>query len=171
MPSASQIIVPLDTPGFPWCATPVMGERGGAGPATPRCATTDCRVPQTNRAGRGGRGLRIAQERLGPGRIHHCMRWIGICERAFEMMCRHANLRQVAPGRPLAEQQTIQNVGGRKPRRDQRRAAAGAGHGQTHRREKGVRRPRRHLADQVPRGQRAATRAGPGHPGAWRRWA
>lgn len=54
-------------------------------------------------------GFALAQERLGPGRIHHCMRWLGICERAFEMMCMRAATREVADGKMLGEQQTIQN--------------------------------------------------------------
>jgi alkylation response protein AidB-like acyl-CoA dehydrogenase len=65
-------------------------------------------VPQSNLLGQEGHGFAIAQERLGPGRIHHCMRWIGICERAFDLMCRHAVLREVAPGRTIADQQTVQ---------------------------------------------------------------
>jgi alkylation response protein AidB-like acyl-CoA dehydrogenase len=50
----------------------------------------------------------IAQERLGPGRIHHCMRWIGICERAFDLMCRRAATREIAPGKPLGTRQMVQ---------------------------------------------------------------
>src|SRR5262249_40393755 len=50
----------------------------------------------------------IAQERLGPGRIHHCMRWIGICERAFELMCGRAARREVAPGKALGTKQIVQ---------------------------------------------------------------
>jgi alkylation response protein AidB-like acyl-CoA dehydrogenase len=53
-------------------------------------------------------GFIIAQQRLGPGRIHHCMRWIGICERAFDLMCRHAATREIAPGKPLGTKQMVQ---------------------------------------------------------------
>jgi alkylation response protein AidB-like acyl-CoA dehydrogenase len=55
-----------------------------------------------------GAGFALAQARLGPGRIHHCMRWIGICERAFTLMCRYALSRELTPGHPLAEQQQVQ---------------------------------------------------------------
>jgi len=51
----------------------------------------------------------LAQARLGPGRIHHTMRWIGICERAIELMCRYAIDRELAPGRPLATRQVVQH--------------------------------------------------------------
>jgi alkylation response protein AidB-like acyl-CoA dehydrogenase len=70
---------------------------------------TDCRVPVSNLIGNEGQGFVLAQERLGPGRIHHCMRWIGICERALDLMCKRAVVRELDPGRPLASQQTIQN--------------------------------------------------------------
>ncbi|MDQ3805144.1 MAG: acyl-CoA dehydrogenase, partial [Acidobacteriota bacterium] len=50
----------------------------------------------------------LAQERLGPGRIHHCMRWVGVCERAFDLMCRRAAARELSPGVPLASRQTVQ---------------------------------------------------------------
>jgi acyl-CoA dehydrogenase len=69
----------------------------------------DCRVPVTNRIGDEGAGFVLAQERLGPGRIHHCMRWIGICERAFDLMCERAATRELAPGHPLAKQQAVQH--------------------------------------------------------------
>ena len=102
----SQIIVPTDTPGFEIVrAIPVMGETRGA-----HCEIryTDCRVPVTNTLGEPGDGFRIAQKRLGPGRIHHCMRWLGQSQRAFELMCRRALSRE-AFGSTLAEKQTIQN--------------------------------------------------------------
>lgn len=107
---ASMIIVPTDTPGFRLVENiSVMGERGHGWASHAEVVYEDCRVPQANRLGEEGMGFAIAQHRLGPGRIHHCMRWIGICERAFELMCRHAVGREIAPGRPLAGQQTVQN--------------------------------------------------------------
>ncbi len=107
---ASQILVPTDTRGFRLVRNiSVMGEEGGGWASHAEVVYEDCRVPQANLLGREGAGFAIAQERLGPGRIHHCMRWIGICERAFEMMCAYAAHREVAPGKPLATRQTIQN--------------------------------------------------------------
>ncbi len=107
---ASQIIVPLDTAGVTLVRNiSVMGEKGQGWASHSEITYDNARVPQKNLLGREGEGFAIAQQRLGPGRIHHCMRWIGICERAFDEMCRYANLRQVAPGRLLAQQQTIQN--------------------------------------------------------------
>jgi len=67
------------------------------------------RVPITNRIGAEGDGFALAQERLGPGRIHHCMRWIGICERSFHLMCAYAVKRELNPGEPLALQQAVQH--------------------------------------------------------------
>ncbi len=107
---ASQIIVPTNLPGFRLVRnTSVMGERGLGWASHGEIMYDGVRVPQSNLLGREGAGFMIAQERLGPGRIHHCMRWIGICERAFDLMCAHAVRREVAPGHALAEQQTIQN--------------------------------------------------------------
>lgn len=106
---ASQIIVPTDTPGFELTRNiSVMGESGSGYLSHAEIEYNDCRVPVENRLGPEGSGFAIAQQRLGPGRIHHCMRWIGICERAFDLMCQRANEREVAPGSPLAEQQMIQ---------------------------------------------------------------
>jgi alkylation response protein AidB-like acyl-CoA dehydrogenase len=102
----SQIIVPTDTPGFNIVRpVPVMGETDGA-----HCEIfyEDVRVPVTNTLGEPGDGFRIAQRRLGPGRIHHCMRWLGQSQRAFELMCSYA-LKRETFGSTLAEKQTVQN--------------------------------------------------------------
>jgi acyl-CoA dehydrogenase len=104
---ASQIIVPTDTPGFNLIrAVPVMGHTGGGGHCEIRYE--DCRVPATNVLGVEGGGFAIAQARLGPGRIHHCMRCIGAAERAMELMCKRANTRYTH-GSLLAEKSVIQN--------------------------------------------------------------
>jgi alkylation response protein AidB-like acyl-CoA dehydrogenase len=66
------------------------------------------RVPIGNTLGEPGDGFRIAQKRLGPGRIHHVMRWLGQMQRAFELMCKRA-LEREAFGSPLADKQTVQN--------------------------------------------------------------
>lgn len=104
---ASMIIVPVDTPGFNLMrAVPVMGHTGGGGHGEIRYE--DCRVPATSLLGAEGDGFPIAQARLGPGRIHHCMRCIGAAERALELMCRRANTRY-AHGSLLAEKSVVQN--------------------------------------------------------------
>lgn len=107
---ASMIIVPTDTPGFNLVRNiPVMGHAGRGYSSHGEVLFQSCRVPQSNLLGPEGQGFAIAQERLGPGRIHHCMRWIGVCNRAFELMCRRANARVINPdGRTLARQQLIQ---------------------------------------------------------------
>ena len=106
---ASMIIVPLDTPGFTLVRNiPVMGHAGGGWASHAEVRYAGCRVPEENLLGGRGFGFALAQERLGPGRIHHCMRWIGICERAFELMCRRAASREISPGKPLATRQTVQ---------------------------------------------------------------
>lgn len=107
---ASMIIVPTDNPGFALVRnTPVMGERGSGWASHAEVAFTNCRVPVANLIGDEGAGFILAQERLGPGRIHHTMRWIGICERAIEIMTRHAIDRELAPGTPLATRQVVQH--------------------------------------------------------------
>ena len=106
---ASQIIVPTNTPGFHRVRnTPIMGEAGEDYASHSEIIYKDCRVSQKNLLGQEGKGFEIAQLRLGPGRIHHCMRWIGICERAFEMMCQRAATRLLAPGKPLGTRQIVQ---------------------------------------------------------------
>lgn len=107
---ASMIIVPTDTPGFNLVRNiPIMGEVGDGYISHAEIKYENCVVPQENLVGEEGAGFVLAQERLGPGRIHHCMRWIGISERAFDMMCRRAATRELAPGKKLGHQQTIQN--------------------------------------------------------------
>ena len=107
---ASQIIVPLDTPGFEIVRNiSVMGEPGDDYASHAEVRYTNVRVPVTNLLGHEGAGFVIAQERLGPGRIHHCMRWIGICERAFELMCARAAKREISPGKSLGTKQIVQS--------------------------------------------------------------
>jgi len=102
----SQIIVPTDAPGFEIVRpVSVMGHAGGGGHCEVRY--DQCRVPVANRLGPEHSGFMIAQARLGPGRIHHCMRAIGMAERSFEIMCRHVNER-TAFGGPLGEKQFVQ---------------------------------------------------------------
>jgi acyl-CoA dehydrogenase len=107
---ASMILVPLDTPGYTLVRNiPIMGEAGEDYLSHAEITFDQCRVPQSNLIGLEGQGFALAQERLGPGRIHHCMRWIGICERAFDLMCTRALSRELEVGKALAEKQTIQN--------------------------------------------------------------
>jgi len=103
---ASMICVPTDNPGYEMVrSVPVMGHAGGPGHCEIRF--NECRVPAANLLGERAMGFVIAQDRLGPGRIHHCMRAIGTAERAQEMMCRRANERE-AFGSPLGEKQFVQ---------------------------------------------------------------
>ena len=105
---ASMICVPTDTPGFNLVRPiSVMGHDGGPGHCEIRYE--GCRVPKENLLGERGAGFAVAQDRLGPGRIHHCMRAIGTAERAHEMMCRRANER-TAFGGPLGEKQFVQEA-------------------------------------------------------------
>jgi len=101
----SSIIVPTDTPGYQIVRViPVMGGQHGS-----HCEVrlNDVRVPHDNLLGPRGKGFVIAQQRLGPGRIFHCMRWLGQAQRAFELMCQRANSR-FAHGSLLAEKGEIQ---------------------------------------------------------------
>ncbi|HUY18664.1 MAG TPA: acyl-CoA dehydrogenase family protein [Candidatus Binataceae bacterium] len=103
---ASQLIVPAGTPGFNIIRpVPVMGHTGGGGHCEIRYE--DCRVPAANLLGGEGDGFAIAQARLGPGRIHHCMRSIGVAERALELACKRANSR-FTHGSLLADKANIQ---------------------------------------------------------------
>jgi acyl-CoA dehydrogenase len=105
----SQVLVPRDTPGLEVIrGMTVYGyddhEHGGHA----ELRFTDVRVPVSNLIGEEGAGFAIAQARLGPGRIHHCMRAIGVAEAAIELMCKRAASR-VAFGRPLANQGVIRD--------------------------------------------------------------
>jgi acyl-CoA dehydrogenase len=91
---ASQIIVPTDTEGFEILRNiSIMGEKGSGWHSHSEIRYNNVRVPIKNLIGKEGDGFAIAQQRLGPGRIHHCMRWIGICERALSLMCQRASSR------------------------------------------------------------------------------
>ncbi|MEO8587567.1 MAG: acyl-CoA dehydrogenase family protein [Acidobacteriota bacterium] len=106
---ASMILVPTDTPGFTLLGNAsVMGERGGDWASHGEVSYQNARVPVGNLLGAEGSGFALAQERLGPGRIHHCMRWIGVSERAFDILCRHVSTRELAPGRLLGSKQIVQ---------------------------------------------------------------
>jgi alkylation response protein AidB-like acyl-CoA dehydrogenase len=104
---ASMILVPTNTPGFQIVrAVPVMGSGGVGGHCEVRFE--NCRVPAAQLLGQLGQGFKLAQVRLGPGRIQHCMRWLGAAQRSFEMMCSYA-LERKTFGEPLAKKQTVQN--------------------------------------------------------------
>jgi acyl-CoA dehydrogenase len=104
----SQVLVPRDTPGLTVRrALRVYGYTDGDHGGHGEIVFSDVRVPVENLIGEEGGGFAISQARLGPGRIHHCMRMIGIAERAVELMCRRALARSTF-GRPLADQGVIQ---------------------------------------------------------------
>jgi acyl-CoA dehydrogenase len=106
---ATQIIVPAATPGVEIVRPiTVLGHAGRGWTTHCEVRYTGVRVPVGNTLGETGSGFRIAQKRLGPGRIHHVMRWLGQMERAFALMCSYA-LEREAFGGPLAEKQTVQN--------------------------------------------------------------
>ncbi|HVC14271.1 MAG TPA: acyl-CoA dehydrogenase family protein [Acidimicrobiales bacterium] len=109
---ASMLLVPADTPGVTIVRDipvmdhpdPAFGEFGNHA----EIEYADVRVPVENLVGREGEGFRLAQARLGPGRIHHCMRWLGQARRAFDMLCERA-VSRYAHGSLLSEKQTVQN--------------------------------------------------------------
>ena len=101
---ATMFLVPTDTPGFRRVRNvPVMGRAGEGWLSHGEIVLEACRVPGDQRLGEEGSGFAAAQERLGPGRVHHCMRWIGVCERAFELMCARGSSRTIEGEARLAD--------------------------------------------------------------------
>lgn len=107
---ASMFIVPMNTPGVKIVRNiPIMGHAGDDYSSHAEVVFENCRIPKENLLGREGQGFKLAQERLGPGRIHHCMRWLGISARAFEMLCQRANKRVIHnDGGTLADSEITQ---------------------------------------------------------------
>ncbi len=106
---ASMVVVPTNTPGFKHIRKiPIFGEAGGGWASHSEVRFENCEVPTSNLIGEEGSGFKLAQERLGPGRIHHGMRWIGIAEKALDLMCKRAIFREIEDGVVLGEKQFIQ---------------------------------------------------------------
>jgi acyl-CoA dehydrogenase len=107
---ASMIIVPADTPGIELRRIGSMNDPYPVPSMHTQAEVTyaDVRVPRENLLGERGEAFSLAQKRLGPGRIHHCMRWIGVCRRAFDALCERAVSRSTH-GHLLADRQTVQN--------------------------------------------------------------
>ncbi len=107
---ASMILVHMDDAGVELVRNiPVMGHGGQGWFSHGEVRLTNVRVPGSRLLGARGAGFSMAQERLGPGRIHHCMRWLGICRRSLDEMIRRAAHREVKPGTPLAAMGTVQD--------------------------------------------------------------
>ncbi|GAC1630901.1 MAG: acyl-CoA dehydrogenase family protein [Nevskia sp.] len=106
---ASMFIADTGNPGWKFVRNiPVMGEAHGGYFAHAEIRLENLRIPVSARLGGEGAGFLLAQERLGPGRIHHCMRWLGIAARAQEELCKRTLGREIAPGKMLADTQIIQ---------------------------------------------------------------
>ncbi len=107
---ASMIIVPTETKGFELIRNlPIMGEQGSGYFSHAEVEFNQCRVAKENLIGERGRGFALAQTRLGPGRIHHCMRWLGICRRVLNEMINYTKQRSINSSQTLSDMQTIQN--------------------------------------------------------------
>ena len=106
---ASQIIVPTKAKGVKFIRNiSIMGHPGGGWESHAEIKFDNVKAPASNVLGEEGEGFAIAQKRLGPGRIHHCMRGIGMCERAFDLMCKRAVSREISEGEVLGDKQMIQ---------------------------------------------------------------
>jgi alkylation response protein AidB-like acyl-CoA dehydrogenase len=102
-------LVPTDTPGFDRVRNiRVMGHTGEDYFSHAEVMLHSCRVAGNRLLGPRGQGFVIAQQRLGPGRIHHCMRWLGICGRSFDLLCSRAAERTIEPGKTLASKEIVQ---------------------------------------------------------------
>ena len=104
----TMILVPAETVGVVVSPIVVMGHAGRGWNTHCEVSYSGVRVPAENTLGGVGDAFLLAQKRLGPGRIHHVMRWLGQMQRAFDLMCAYA-LEREAFGGPLADKQTVQN--------------------------------------------------------------
>ena len=105
----SMIVVPTDAPGYRLVRDlPVMGLHDVLSGHF-EIELDEVRVPADHLLGPRGRGFTLSQDRLGPGRMYHCMRWLGLAQRAFDLLCRRANDRETG-GRPLADRQLVQKM-------------------------------------------------------------
>jgi acyl-CoA dehydrogenase len=105
----SMVIVPAQTPGIELRRLGALNDERGDGPVHNHSEVhyRDVRVPVVNLLGGQGEAFVLAQKRLGPGRIHHCMRWVGVCRRAFDALCERAVSKSVH-GSLLSDKQTVQ---------------------------------------------------------------
>lgn len=107
---ASMILLPADQAGFRIVRNiPVMGHAGSGYFSHSEVEFSQCRVPRENLLGARGQGFALAQDRLGPGRIQHCMRWLGIARRAIDEACRYTSGRQIRRDQMLSDQQMIRS--------------------------------------------------------------
>lgn len=107
---ASMFLVPTDAPGFTRVRNiSCMGHEGDDWHSHSEIVYDRCRVPRENLIGQLGAGFAMAQARLGPGRIHHCMRFLGIAQRSFELLCQRAATRELSPGQKLGTRQAVQH--------------------------------------------------------------
>jgi alkylation response protein AidB-like acyl-CoA dehydrogenase len=108
---ASMLLSPTNAPGFNLVRNiPIMGHAGTGWASHSEIIYDNVKIPERDLIGPENQGFKLAQERLGPGRIHHCMRWIGICERAFDLMCQRAATRKTGLNSFLGEKQMVQEM-------------------------------------------------------------